>query len=167
MAPLYPLLHPNVFEPRYLPSLVRSESLLLGTIIVIAARYSRVLPEGRGPAIHTQLAQWVRLGLLSVLDGDPSVRNISSVEALLLLSEWPIVSMPGTREHTEGSEQSRLLQPSLRYDSYSWANIGLAVRLAQELGIHEVVKLKQEETTPWLQSRTLKTWVYCYNADRQ
>lgn len=175
MAPLYPLLHPVVFDPDYLETLVKAESLLLGAIIVIAARYSKILPDDRGIVIHQDVAEWVRRRILAVMDGEPSLRSVSSVEALLLLSEWPMLPVrkqPDDDPTDPLSDEAVLLQRSVRYDAYSWAYIGMAVRLAQELGIHDFVTLsltKSPDTdidNSWKQTRMLRTWVYCYNADR-
>lgn len=174
MAPLYSLLHPSIFEPQYLETLVKSESLLLGSIIVIAARYSKVLLDNRGAIVHNKLSVWVRQRILGVIDGDPLLRTISSVEAFLLLSEWPMLPVPTFNEHDTTDdddappEEALLLKPSTRYDAYSWAYMGIAVRLAQELGIHDIASLSQTNTeNSWKQNRMLKTWIHCYNADRQ
>lgn len=126
MAPLYPLIHPMLFEPHYLDTLVRDEPLLLGTILTIAARYSNVLADNRGAILHKKLCQWVRLQFMRVMDGDSAQRSISTVEALLLLSEWPMLPMNHQLEGSNEpeSEEFLLLKPSLRYDAYSWTNIG-------------------------------------------
>ncbi|TXT08898.1 hypothetical protein VHUM_03026 [Vanrija humicola] len=173
MAPLYPIIHPMLFEASYLETLVKQESILLGSILVIAARYSNVLANDRGALVHEKLSTWVRFQLLAVMDGDPSLRSISTVEALLLLSEWPMVPMTKTEDRDYGDdsrvEEAVLLRPSLRYDAYAWTNIGWAVRLAQELGIHDAVNLQRMMGSvgkSWKQHRMLKTWVYCYNAER-
>ncbi|KAL1405715.1 hypothetical protein Q8F55_007385 [Vanrija albida] len=173
MAPLYPIIHPMLFEASYLETLVKQESILLGSILVIAARYSNILANDRGAHVHQQLAQWVRFQLLGVMDGDPSLRSISTVEALLLLSEWPMVPMPRAEDRDYGddnaADEAVLLKPSLRYEAFAWTNIGWAVRLAQELGIHDAVHLQRIMSTvgkSWKQHRMLKTWVYCYNAER-
>ncbi|TXT05103.1 uncharacterized protein COLE_06423 [Cutaneotrichosporon oleaginosum] len=169
MAPLYPLIHPMLFEPHYLDTLVRDEALLLGTILTIAARYSNVLADNRGAILHKKLCQWVRLQFMRVMDGDSALRSISTVEALLLLSEWPMLPMNHQLEgnNEPETEEFLLLKPSLRYDAYSWSNIGWAVRLAQELGIHDIATGKSQQNLElWKTERMLKTWVYCYNADR-
>ncbi|BEJ01315.1 hypothetical protein CcaverHIS631_0511720 [Cutaneotrichosporon cavernicola] len=169
MAPLYPLIHPTLFEQHYLDTLVRDEPLLLGTILTIAARYSNVLVDNRGAILHKVICQWVRLQFMRVMDGDSALRSISTVEALLLLSEWPMLPMTHQLEDNSEpeTEEFLLLKPSLRYDAYSWSNIGWAVRLAQELGIHDIATGKSPQSVePWKTERMLKTWVYCYNADR-
>lgn len=73
------------------------------------------------------------------MDGDARLRHISSVEALLLLSEWPM--LPEREEGEDGEQGSRegrgemsedgeersdpsLVQISNRYDSVSWGYIG-------------------------------------------
>lgn len=172
MAPLYPLLHPSLFEAYNLEVLVKSESLLLGSIIVIAARYSKILADSRGDIVHRKMSQWVRMSILDVMAGEPSLRSVSSVEALLLLSEWPMLPRQQGQDSScdPPSEEASLLKPSLRYDAYSWTHIGLAVRLAQELGIHDVVnpslEISIDKGSPKTK-RMLKTWIYCYNAERQ
>ncbi|GMK59739.1 hypothetical protein CspeluHIS016_0803450 [Cutaneotrichosporon spelunceum] len=169
MAPLYPLIHPMLFQPHYLDTLVRDEPLLLGAILTIAARYSNVLADNRGAVLHKRLCQWVRLQFMLVMDGESTLRSISTVEALLLLSEWPMLPMSHQLEGNDEpeTEEFLLLKPSLRYDAYSWGNIGWAVRLAQELGIHDIATGKSQQIMePWKTERMLKTWVYCYNADR-
>lgn len=165
MAPLYPLIHPTVFEPQYHQTLVKQEGLLLGAIVAIAARYSNIMPGNRGQVIHGKLSQWVRHRILGVLNGDPALRNISTIEALLLLSEWPMLPMPNEPDHEEGDnptpEEASLLKPSIQYDAYSWTMIGLAVRLAQELGIQDIDTLSIDSASDnsLKQTRMLKTWI--------
>ncbi|KAL8278001.1 hypothetical protein RQP46_009633 [Phenoliferia psychrophenolica] len=192
MAPLYPLLTPTIFLPHHLPILTSTESLLLLSIVSISARYSPLLTnaEGRGGEIHLKLAERIRAALGRIMDGDANLRHISSVEALLLLSEWPLLPKPeetgrAGRKETEGSSTSEsgeseegrgegsLVQVSNRYDSVSWGYIGWAVRLAQELGIHNQATYPgqidpgQKLPHPWDPERSMRTFIYCYNADRQ
>jgi hypothetical protein len=124
MAPLYPLLHPAIFATDYLDALVRSESLLLGAIIVIASRYSNVLDPTRASTIHVEVAKWVRSEFAALIDGDATLRTVSTVEALLLLSEWPMLPLRERQRAGPDSEEARLLRPSLRFDAYCWGNIG-------------------------------------------
>jgi hypothetical protein len=126
MAPLFPLIHPRVLEPAYLPTLVADEALLLGAIVGIASRYANVLEPARAAQIHNVVSQWVRAEITSLLDGDLELRSTSTVEALLLLSEWPLLPAPRKRRSRDepDSEEANLLRPSLRYDAYCWSNIG-------------------------------------------
>ncbi|KLT43957.1 hypothetical protein CC85DRAFT_284001 [Cutaneotrichosporon oleaginosum] len=172
MAPLFPLIHPRVLEPAYLPTLVADEALLLGAIVGIASRYANVLEPARAAQIHAVVSQWVRAEITSLMDGDLELRSTSTVEALLLLSEWPL--LPATRKRRSrdepDSEEARLLRPSLRYDAYCWSNIGLAIRIAQELGMEDSVfqaaeAAKEASPDAWKYERPLKTWIYCYNAE--
>lgn len=165
MAPLYPLIHPAVLDAKHHEALVRQESLLLAAIVVIAARYSTALPSDRGREIHQRLSHWVRHRILGVLNGDPTLRNVSTVEALLLLCEWPMLPMPNEPDFDQNedpaSEEASLLKPSLQYDAYSWTMIGLAVRLAQELGIQDIdtLSVRSEPDDPLKRTRMLKTWI--------
>ncbi|GMK57798.1 hypothetical protein CspeluHIS016_0406320 [Cutaneotrichosporon spelunceum] len=172
MAPLFPLIHPRILEPAYLPTLIADEALLLGAIVGIASRYANVLEPERAAQIHAVVSQWVRAELTSLMDGDLELRTASTVEALLLLSEWPL--LPATRKRRSreepDSEEARLLRPSLRYDAYCWSNIGLAIRIAQELGMEDSVfqaaeAAREDLPDTWKYERPLKTWIYCYNAE--
>lgn len=127
MSPLYPLVHPHVFDASYLDTLVQDEGLLLGAIIAIAARYSDVLTKGRAHRIHADVSQWVRAEISRLMDGDLTLRTVSTVEALLLLSEWPMLTDFSRRRKAAAepdSEEARLLQPSQQYDAYCWTSIG-------------------------------------------
>ncbi|WWC94409.1 hypothetical protein V866_001251 [Kwoniella sp. B9012] len=174
MSPLYPVYPKEIFSPTYLNDLVAKESFSLGAMLAIAARYSVLLVDGRDEEVHIALSRWLREQMLYLMDGDTSLRSISTVEALLVLSEWPLLPLSRGKEHDESAsndeyDSTHLLLPSLRYDQHSWSQIGWAVRIAQELGLHnrafEAVLLNRSET--WENSRMLKTWIYCYNADRQ
>jgi hypothetical protein len=50
-----------------------------------------------------------------------SLSNLSSIETLLLLSEWPMLPVLRAKWHesdSDESEETGLLKPSLRYDAY-------------------------------------------------
>lgn len=108
MSPLYPLLSPRIFTPAHLRSLTSRESLLLAAMITISARYSS-LPSGpRARLIHEALAEYCRDELVGILDGSGELRHISSVEALLLLTEWPPITVgrsQKTRERPRGRKR--------------------------------------------------------------
>ncbi|KAL1404828.1 hypothetical protein Q8F55_008438 [Vanrija albida] len=170
MSPLYPLVHPHVFGSSYLDTLVQDEGLLLGSIIAIASRYSDVLTKGRAHRIHADVSQWVRSEISRLMDGDLSLRTVSTVEALLLLSEWPMLTDFSRRRKAAAepdSEEARLLQPSQQYDAYCWTSIGSAVRLAQELDLKAAVFTSDKRgAEDWRQDRVIKTWIYCLNAEQ-
>ncbi|ORY91668.1 hypothetical protein BCR35DRAFT_73363 [Leucosporidium creatinivorum] len=175
MAPLYPLLPPEIFSPAHLPVLTTTESILCCAMITIAARYSSVLPRARSNQIHLVCANFFRQLLIYLHEGAPAYRHISSVEALLLMTEWPAIPLvyggkgPEVKDEVE-HEVTELLKASTQYDSMSWTYIGCAVRLAQELGIDNAALygLDKKNDTPasWQTGRILSTWLYCYNADR-
>lgn len=130
MAPLYPLLTPTMFLPAHLAVLTTTESILLLTLVSISARYSPLLTH-RGASIHAQLAARIREQLGAIMDGDAALRHVSSVEALLLLSEWPLLPRQeerrkgkGVADDEEGRGETTLVQVSNRYDSVSWGYIG-------------------------------------------
>ncbi|GAA6008902.1 hypothetical protein JCM11491_003828 [Sporobolomyces phaffii] len=182
MSPLYPLLSPLTFSPSHLPHLTSTESLLLASMITISARYSALPSPSRARAIHKAVADYIRDELIGLLDGSGELRHISSVEALLLLTEWPPVAdrRKGKSRRRANSfddddvaggadEAAELLRTSTQYDGMSWSFIGCAVRLGQELGIHNLYTSASErkaDTISWHEERCLRTWIYCYNADR-
>lgn len=183
MSPLYPLLSPNVFAPDHLPSLCSTESFLLLAILSIAARYStNILDPARAAHLHTALSYLIRAEQVFILDGSTALRHVSTVEALLLLVEWPTVPIQHGRTGAAGDKPGNdaivdILRPSNQYDASSWSLIGTAVRLGQELGIHNAnlyVDPTKDEAAPgkkpavenWVRQRYMRTWTYTYNADR-
>ncbi|GAA5974589.1 hypothetical protein JCM5350_001207 [Sporobolomyces pararoseus] len=151
-------------------------------MITISARYSALPSPSRARAIHKAVADYIRDELIGLLDGSGELRHISSVEALLLLTEWPPVAdrRKGKSRRRAGNdfdddanggadEAAELLRTSTQYDGMSWSFIGCAVRLAQELGIQNLYSAASErkaETISWHEERCFRTWIYCYNADR-
>jgi hypothetical protein len=137
MSPLYPLLSPLTFAPSHLPHLTSTESLLLASMITISARYSALPSPSRARAIHKAVADYIRDELIGLLDGSGELRHISSVEALLLLTEWPPVAdrRKGKSRRRAGhdfdddanggaDEAAELLRTSTQYDGMSWSFIG-------------------------------------------
>lgn len=105
MAHLYPLLLDRIFEPVHLPALTSRESLLLAAMITISARYSSLPTRSRARVIHEALAEYCRDELVGILDGSGAMRHISSVEALLLLTEWPPITVG--RSHKGSTTRDR------------------------------------------------------------
>lgn len=164
-------------------------------MITIAARYSSVLPRARSDTIHVHCANYIRQELIYLHEGSPAARQIASVEALLLLTEWPSIPLVhvtagGVRDRADEPEApTELLKASAQYDSMSWtylgefsrpdtvANyrssclllprvLGIAVRLAQELGIDntllyelDVKDSKGDVPQSWHKERILRTWI--------
>ena len=101
-------------------------------MITIAARYSPVLPRARSDTIHVHCANYIRQELIYLHEGSPAARQIASVEALLLLTEWPSIPLVhvtgnggGVRDTPPESEApTELLKASAQYDSMSWTYLG-------------------------------------------
>lgn len=121
MSPLHPILPAAMFGADRLAWMIKQESLLLAVIIAIAARYSLILYEARAAQLHRSLSEWVRKQLLATLDGSPRLRHVSTVEALLLMSEWPLVAL---EDDAAADDEPELLRTSTRYDACSWNHIG-------------------------------------------
>lgn len=165
-----------------MPTFVQKEALLLGTTILVASRYSAPPTEtplgSRCAAIHRVMASWVQAEVAFLTGGSLALRNISSVESLLLLCEWPMLPL----RHSEAAGRdddaddcrdpediASVLEPSNQYDALSWSFIGAAVRLAQELRIDDQQSYRFDinpDSSSWLQERSLRTWIHCFAADR-
>ncbi|WVR09726.1 hypothetical protein IAU60_006802 [Kwoniella sp. DSM 27419] len=171
MNPVYPLLPVEVFRSEHLARLWTTESFLLYTILAIAARFSPLLVREARQEVHARCMEQLRQQISLLLEGDPSLQHVSTVEALLLLAEWP--PLPRIGSSTGGERRSTMasaMDAGARYDSLSWHYIGLAGRVTQELRLKEAcMQLGSPEspsTVEWEKDRLLRTWFYCYNADR-
>lgn len=133
--------------------LVAGEPLLCSTILVIASRYyapSGIAAVSRGSFIHDQLWNHAQ-GLIQSLnmgEGDSRLRSISSVEALLLLTEWhpraaqlsavgrlgEVESFGTSSSLLSTKRKNSVSHPSRQLDRMSWMLLGTAQMLAHELG---------------------------------
>lgn len=136
MSILYPLLPDDIFYPHHIPALTSTEYLLLGTMVTIASRYaiSDLLPS-RQSTIHSDLARWLREQIAYIYDGSPVLRHVSSVESLLLLSEWPprpsIHPFLASAPRPDPQDIPSILSSSTQYDSLSWSYIGASLVSSQ------------------------------------
>ncbi|KAL4936011.1 hypothetical protein BDV06DRAFT_216992 [Aspergillus oleicola] len=151
--------------------LITQEPVLCCTILMISARY-HTLPgpcgSSRGFYIHNRLWQHCQHLILRIMLGQEKLskaktRHISSVEALLLLSEWYPLALHFPHEtdgwdsdwmlttHTmrdpppnteESLMQDRwkedVVEPTRRSDRMSWMLVSSALALAHELGVFDL-----------------------------
>ncbi|KAL4930921.1 transcription factor domain-containing protein [Aspergillus undulatus] len=150
--------------------LITQEPVLCCTILMIAARYHTLPgPSGtsRGFYIHNRLWQHCQHLILRIMLGQEKLskaktRHLSSIEALLLLSEWyplalhfPLESdgwdsdwMLTTltmRDPPPYSQESPMqdrwredvVEPTKRLDRMSWMLVSSALALAHELGLFD------------------------------
>lgn len=168
MSPLSPILtdfyvnHANTYW------LLTRDPVLCSTILMISARY-HILPgaggESRNFFIHHRLWQHCQQLVTRLIFGQDKstsskIRNIGTIEALLLMSEWhprslhfpPEVDgwdcdlMTGTTEPRQNANQEDtsanrwlkdMIEPARRSDQMSWMLLGSSLSLAHELGIFE------------------------------
>ncbi|KAL2800682.1 hypothetical protein BJX66DRAFT_321619 [Aspergillus keveii] len=162
--------------------LVTQEPVLCCTILMIAARYHTLPgPAGasRGFYIHNRLWQHCQHLILRIMLGQEKLskaktRHISTIEALLLLSEWYPLALHFPHE-TDGWDSDWMLttlmmpdppttvqehpmkdrwredvvEPTRRADRMSWMLVSSALALAHELGVfdsrnHGSIAKKQE-----------------------
>ncbi|KAL3474160.1 hypothetical protein BJX99DRAFT_271890 [Aspergillus californicus] len=150
--------------------LITQEPVLCCTILMISARYHTLPgPSGssRGFYIHYRLWQHCQHLILRVMLGQEKLskaktRHISTIEALLLLSEWyplalhfpletdgwdsdwlltaPTMRDPPLTAH-ERPMQDRwredVVEPTRRSDRMSWMLVSSALALAHELGVFD------------------------------
>jgi hypothetical protein len=152
--------------------LVTQEPLLCCTILTISSRY-HVLPGPGGRTrslfIHQRLWQHCQHLLLRLMLGQEKaskakIRNVGTVEALLLLVEWyplsvhfppdndgwdsdVLLTMPDTRDpplvaEIPASERWKrdIIEPTKRSEQMSWMVLSSALALSHELGIFDDTK---------------------------
>ncbi|KAL1412226.1 hypothetical protein Q8F55_003237 [Vanrija albida] len=170
LAPVYPVVPLRLFEPEHFPLLLQ-EPILLAAICLVASRFHDLGPSfdvsepSRARVVHGKLVAWVitRLGYLTM--GDPTFTTIGTVEGLLVLSEWP-PRAPVLRDPASTSSSTRSPPSATKqFDDLSWKLTGLAVRIAQELSLHDETTYK-DSVPPWAGRRRLDAWLYCLSADR-
>ncbi|EAW11335.1 putative C6 transcription factor [Aspergillus clavatus NRRL 1] len=148
--------------------LISQDPVLCCTMLMISSRY-HVLPGAGGQSrnffIHHRLWQHcqqlvTRLTFGQEISSQPKIRNIGTIEALLLMSDWHPRSLhfpPESdgwdsdlvtvdhepQEQADSSDVSEnrwakdMIEPAKRSDQMSWMLLGSALSLAYELGIYE------------------------------
>nr|XP_019046802.1 hypothetical protein I302_03405 [Kwoniella bestiolae CBS 10118]OCF25732.1 hypothetical protein I302_03405 [Kwoniella bestiolae CBS 10118] len=171
MLPIVPL---QLFQPEHFPILLQ-ESLLLAAMVCTAARYMDMgdsydpFEPRRSRIVQNKVTSWIRERIGYIAMGETSSRTIGTVEALLILSEWPPQAMllSDNSVKVEPNLHRRPANPCKVYDDLSWTMVGLAARIAQELGLHDEKAYPSEAQSEWSVHRRHRTWIFCQAADRQ
>ncbi|THC92181.1 hypothetical protein EYZ11_008340 [Aspergillus tanneri] len=167
MSPMSPILTDFYADHNNHRWLVARDPVLCCTILMISSRY-HLLPgaggESRNFFIHHRLWQHCQQLVMRLTFGQErsalsKTRNIGTIEALLLMSEWHPRSLhfppesdgwdfdlvsgdPEPQESSDLSTSNRwledMIEPARRSDQMSWMLLGSALSLAHELGIFEV-----------------------------
>ncbi|WVW87145.1 hypothetical protein I302_109202 [Kwoniella bestiolae CBS 10118] len=173
LNPCHPLISPEVFHTSNLGQLLK-ESILLAVLIATAARYYNPvdlhedgrLSETGSRTIRAHLMDWILRRLSFVAMGQNA--SIGTVEALLILSEWPpepsALSDTGLLDPFQ--EQNDRSSPCKLYDDVSWALTGMAVRVAQKLDLQDERTYLDKSQPDWVVTRRYRTWTNCLSADR-
>ncbi|KAB8251947.1 C6 transcription factor [Aspergillus flavus] len=151
--------------------LVSHDPVLCCTILMISSRYHLLPGAGGGSRnffIHHRLWQHCQQLVMRLMFGQEKssqskVRNIGTIEALMLMSEWhprslhfppesdgwdfDLTSVPPEPQELEDSSSTNrwledMIEPARRSDQMSWMLLGSALSLAHELGIFELDEKK-------------------------
>ncbi|KAL4887327.1 hypothetical protein BJY04DRAFT_225410 [Aspergillus karnatakaensis] len=150
--------------------LITQEPVLCCTILMISARYHTLPgPSGasRGFYIHNRLWQHCQHLILRIMLGQEKLskaktRHLSTIEALLLLSEWYPLALhfpleadgwdsdwllsthtmrdpPSTEQESPMQDRWKedVVEPTKRSDRMSWMLVSSALALAHELGVFD------------------------------
>lgn len=86
------------------------------------------------------------------------MRSIGSVEALLILSEWPPRSML-VEDTVAAPSEGCSISACKHQDDVAWTNVALAVRMAQEVGLHDETTYAPANSTCWQTRRRINVWI--------
>ncbi|BEI83827.1 hypothetical protein CcaverHIS002_0404310 [Cutaneotrichosporon cavernicola] len=170
LGPLHPVVPTVLLQTKQFTELL-DEPILLAAICLAASRFCDLGPSYvsteplRSRVIQGRLVEWLmsRLGYLTM--GDPTFRTIGTVEALLVLSEWPPRAL--LLKDPSRARASTLSSACKLFDDLAWTLTGLALRIAQELSLHdEKGYSKENEETLAITRRKMNAWIHCLAADR-
>ncbi|PWY67815.1 hypothetical protein BO83DRAFT_342820 [Aspergillus eucalypticola CBS 122712] len=137
-----------------------TETFLLTSILTIATQNR---PDQKH--LHTRIRGYIDKLILRVTLGARSVRNVGTVEGLLLLAEWmPHLMLSQVQPYSNNSEQSNAYDE----DCVAWNLIGLAVRQAYLLHLDTQSFPFEVASEPLsMRCRRRLAWIFTYLADRQ
>ena len=129
LSPLYPIIPRRLFLPIHFPALAADEPVLLAALVAVAARFApSPLVPAQNQAVYEACATSVRQAVVHLLDGLPRFRTVGTVEALLVLSEWPLVPFQKGRVAEKGGQGEDVLgglvAPVEQYDGFAWSYVG-------------------------------------------
>ncbi|KAE8160127.1 C6 transcription factor [Aspergillus tamarii] len=171
MSDLSPILTDFYADHKNHRWLVSHDPVLCCTILMISSRYHLLPGAGGGSRnffIHHRLWQHCQQLVMRLMFGQEKssqskVRNIGTIEALMLMSEWhprslhfppesdgwdfDLTSVPPEPQEPEDSSSTNrwledMIEPARRSDQMSWMLLGSALSLAHELGIFELDEKK-------------------------
>ncbi|PIG89499.1 Zn(II)2Cys6 transcription factor [Aspergillus arachidicola] len=171
MSDLSPILTDFYADHKNHRWLVSHDPVLCCTILMISSRYHLLPGAGGGSRnffIHHRLWQHCQQLVMRLMFGQEKssqskVRNIGTIEALMLMSEWhprslhfppesdgwdfDLTSVPPEPQELEDSSSTNrwledMIEPARRSDQMSWMLLGSALSLAHELGIFELDEKK-------------------------
>lgn len=79
------------------------------------------------------------------------------MEALLILSEWPPRAM--LVEDMGLVSEARPVSPCKHQDDVAWTNVALAVRIGQEVGLHDETTYAPANSFDWTMRRRVNAWI--------
>ncbi|PWY77280.1 hypothetical protein BO94DRAFT_568256 [Aspergillus sclerotioniger CBS 115572] len=146
--PYFPIVPNNLLTTQNPEHSWATEAFLLASVLTIATQNR---PDHQ--LLHTRLRRHIDKLILRVALGANNVRNVGSVEGILLLAEW----MPHLIESSTYDE-----------DCVAWNLIGLGVRQAYLLHLDKQSFPVEVESEPHgTTCRKRLAWIFTYLADRQ
>ncbi len=142
-------------------SLLLQEPLLVGAITCVAARYADLgqsydaREPSRARVVQARIVEWLLGRIARLVMGSSAMRTIGTVEALLILSEWP----PRSMLVEDGVGNSCPSSACKHQDDVAWTNVALAVRIAQEVGLHDETTYVPTNTSDWQTRRRVNVWI--------
>ncbi|KAF5661354.1 hypothetical protein FCIRC_11833 [Fusarium circinatum] len=142
----FPIVPQNVLKPECILDTIKKETFLLTAVLIIASKDRPDLT-----ATHKSIWEYMRGLILNVVLGKASVRQVGTVEGLLLMGEW---TLHNRTQVDDGDEAA------------AWSIVGLAVRLAYLLRLEDS-GFKGEDVELHSVHRERLAWTFTYLSDRQ
>ncbi|GMK54780.1 hypothetical protein CspeluHIS016_0113660 [Cutaneotrichosporon spelunceum] len=163
--PCHPVVSAELFDDA---AALLQEPILVGAIVCVAARYADLGPsfevreQSRAHVVQARIVEWLLGRIARLVMGSSAMRTIGTVEALLILSEWPPRSML-----VEDCVGPACPSSACKHqDDVAWTNVALAVRIAQEVGLHDETTYVPANTADWETRRRVNVWIQCMSAEQ-
>ncbi|KAI2915106.1 hypothetical protein CBS147320_10102 [Aspergillus niger] len=155
----FPIVSSNLLYTKDRKHLWATETFLLASVLTIATQNR---PDQKH--LHIRIRGYIDKLILRVTLGARSVRQVGTVEGLLLLAEWmPHLMLSQDQPYSNNFGQNSAYDE----DCVAWNLIGLAVRQAYLLHLEKQSFPWEVESEPCsMRCRRRLAWIFTYLADR-